>query len=117
MFIPKKYGENKIERCPFCSEQAFTRNEQGIPVCADHKHEKLADLKCMCGSYLDVRLGKFGAFCICDRCGTMNMNKVLEMNPQVHKGSFKKVAKANAYTNEYGRVEYVRSDDPRFGFR
>jgi hypothetical protein len=130
MYIPKRYGESRIEACPFCGASAYTKNKQGIPVCADHKHTELNDLKCMCGSWLDMREGKFGMFFICEKCGTRNMRQALEMNPQIGKtiskpstsqfakpASSQREQRSNAYKDENGRDIYIRSDDPRFGFR
>lgn len=117
MYVPKRYGESKVDRCPFCGQQAFARNNQGIPVCNDHRSMELNDLKCACGSYLDMRIGKFGPFFICERCGTKNMTQALEMNPQIRKDSFRKTALKNAYKDETGGDKFVRSDDPRFEFR
>lgn len=80
MFIPKRYGESKVDKCPFCAEQAFTYNAQKIPVCAKHKERRLPPLKCLCGGMLDMRQGKFGAFFTCPLCGALNMRKALEIN-------------------------------------
>ncbi|MBI3035380.1 hypothetical protein HYY71_03585 [Candidatus Woesearchaeota archaeon] len=41
MFIPKKYGQSRIDRCPFCQKQATIMNRQNVPVCASHKGEVL----------------------------------------------------------------------------
>jgi hypothetical protein len=114
MYIPKRYGESKIDRCPFCGQQAFVRNSQGLSVCADHKTTMLDGLKCACGNFMDMRIGKWGPFFICEKCGTRNMNQALEMNPQILKKSEKKV---NAYKDENGKDKFIRSDDPRFEFR
>jgi hypothetical protein len=117
MYIPKRYGEAKIDSCPFCGAQAYSRTSEGLPVCANHKNQQMPDVKCACGKYLDMRVGKFGPFFICERCGTKNMNQVLEMNPQMRQPSPAKQARAGAYKNEYGQDTFVRSDDPRFEFR
>ena len=81
MHIPKRYGESKIEPCPFCGRQAIVRNSQKIPVCKDHKDSVLEDLKCVCGNYLETKVGKFGLYFSCPKCGNMNPKRVLEMNP------------------------------------
>jgi hypothetical protein len=136
MYIPKRYGESKVEACPFCGASAYTKNKQGLAVCADHKHTELNNLKCLCGSWLDMREGKFGMFFICEKCGTRNLRQALEMNPQVLGSATRKPAstsqfappvasatktqreaRKNAYKDENGRDIYVRSDDPRFDFR
>ena len=83
MYIPKRYGQSRIENCPFCGKQAVTKNSQGVPVCAEHKNKNLNDLKCACGSWLDVRTGKFGIYFNCINCGNINFKKAMEMNEQV----------------------------------
>jgi len=59
-----------------------TKNVQGIPVFTAHKGRQLSGLKCVCGSYADIKEGKWGAYASCLRCGNINLRKVLEMNPQ-----------------------------------
>ncbi|MFH1849955.1 MAG: hypothetical protein ABH879_07290 [archaeon] len=98
----KRYGDSRIDRCPFCGQQALTMNSQGIPVCIAHKGEELTDLRCACGEYLDVRKGKFGVFFSCFNCGAKSLRKVLEMNPPKPRVEKK--------PQEF----IVRSDDPRF---
>jgi hypothetical protein len=116
MYIPKRYGESRVSACPFCGASAYAKNKQGIPVCADHKNETMQDMKCACGKWLDMREGKFGPFFVCEKCGIVSMQKAREINPQVS-ASQQRVARANAFKDENGRDVFVRSDDPRFGFR
>lgn len=78
--MPKRYGQSRVDACPFCGKQAVTISKEGIPVCLAHKHAKLNDMKCICGDYLELMTGKFGIFFKCERCGTLNMNKVFEIN-------------------------------------
>ncbi|MFH0869674.1 MAG: hypothetical protein V1866_01290 [archaeon] len=80
MRIPKRYGDYKVERCPFCRKQATGQNSEGVPVCYEHKNSKLPELKCICGSYLEMRKGKFGVFFTCIKCGNINRNKAFEIN-------------------------------------
>jgi len=79
MRIPKQYGSYRRDKCPFCEKQGTTTNEQGVPVCKEHKTEML-DLKCACGGWLDIRTGKYGAYCHCMNCGNVNMARALSMN-------------------------------------
>ena len=81
MYIPKRYGQSRVDTCPFCGKQGVTQNTQGVPVCLQHKNEKLSDLKCICGSYVDIKTGKWGAYASCMKCGNVNLKRVLEMNP------------------------------------
>ena len=124
MFIPKKYGQSKIDNCPFCQKQAITLNKQSVPVCVNHKEELLGDLKCVCGSILEMLHGKFGVFFKCINCGNMNLKKVMEFNTIKPKSNFKN----NEYSkNSYNKTEEpnknlnkpktqitIRSDDPRY---
>lgn len=82
MHIPKRYGESRIENCPFCSKQAIIKNPQGIPVCMAHKTQKLPDMKCSCGEHLMIQEGKFGVFFNCIKCGNINLKRVLEINSE-----------------------------------
>ncbi len=82
MRIPKTYGQSQITKCPFCGNQSTATNNQKIPVCVKHKDTAIGVMKCMCGSYLDMKIGKWGPFFICINCGSINMKKALEINPQ-----------------------------------
>ena len=75
----KVYGESKQLTCFICNDTATTENPQGIPVCRHHK-EEYGDFKCMCGEWVDIKTGKFGAFGVCMNCGPVNMNKLMEIN-------------------------------------
>ena len=126
MYIPKKYGEGKIDSCPFCNRQAFSKNAEGIPVCNGHKNESLGEVKCMCGTSLQMMHGKFGVFFNCLKCGNMNLRKAMEIN------SFRESGNSNSGRNKdsdgkdneeehfsiekpYQKKEIVvRSDDPRY---
>ena len=77
--MKKIYGQSRSEGCPFCGKQATLMNAQGVSVCREHKSNNL-DLKCLCGSWLDVLKGKFGAYGKCMKCGNVNLNRVLEIN-------------------------------------
>ena len=123
MFIPKKYGQSKIDNCPFCQKQAIMLNKQSVPVCIDHKDDQLDDLKCVCGETLDLLKGKFGVFFKCIKCGNMNLKKVMEFNTIKAKANFK-----NNYENgssdksenpakRFNKTKTeitIRSDDPRY---
>ncbi|MBI4981226.1 hypothetical protein HZC30_06775 [Candidatus Woesearchaeota archaeon] len=80
MFIQKRYGESKIEACPFCGEQSITTNSQDIPVCMKHKDSLMNEMKCICGEYLETLRGKWGLYFRCQRCGNVNKRKVFEIN-------------------------------------
>ena len=113
MFIPKKYGQGKVDLCPFCQKQATAMNKQEIPVCSSHKDQVLDDLKCVCGSTLEMLHGKFGVFFSCYKCGSMNLRKVLEFN--TINARMKENNYSNKSVNSRGKTAItVRSDDPRY---
>ena len=80
MRIPKKYGSYQTPLCPFCSRQAIAKSAEGVPVCSSHKDQKLPELKCGCGEYVDLRDGKWGPYFSCIRCGNVNFSRIIEMN-------------------------------------
>lgn len=45
-----------------------------------HKDSLLAEMKCICGQYLEPRRGKYGLFFICQKCGIVNKRKAFEVN-------------------------------------
>ena len=110
MYIPKKYGQSRIDKCPFCQKHATAINSQKIPVCPSHKNEMLDNLKCVCGSPLETLHGKFGVFFSCMRCGNMNMKKVLEFNEIKPKVKNENISQKKTLAQEMT----VRSDDPRY---
>ena len=115
MYIPKRYGQSKIDRCPFCQKQSTIINKQDVPVCHEHKNELLDDLKCACGSVLDIQKGKFGVFFSCMKCGNMSMRKMLEIN--TIKPRMKTYSKSNFENNSKSadkQTMTVRNDDPRY---
>jgi len=77
MNLPKKYGVYQVKRCPFCESIATAKNKQDIPVCHRHKSELIEDIKCQCGFFLELKIGKFGPFFICPKCGTINFEKAM----------------------------------------
>ena len=126
MRIPKRYGQSKINKCPFCGTQATLQNPQGIPVCRRHKDFTLDDLRCACGDELEPRSGKFGPYFHCMNCGNINFRKGLEMNegrinrkkePELKKRKKFEEVKSEARKEDTGPKETtVRSDEIDFMF-
>jgi len=85
MYIPKRYGQSKVDLCPFCRKAATTKNSQQVPVCYVHKASVLKDLTCFCGDLLELKDGKYGIYFSCTNCGNINIKKALEMNPELGK--------------------------------
>lgn len=75
----KVYGESQDTKCLFCDKQATTQNEQGLPSCNAHTSSKLEDIRCNCGAYLDIKQSKWGAFFVCENCGSLSLQKGLSL--------------------------------------
>ena len=56
-------------------------SEQNVPCCSKHKKSVLPDMKCACGSWLDLKESKYGPFWLCLKCGPVSWRKGLEVNP------------------------------------
>lgn len=112
----KVYGSYQQAQCPFCGKVALAKNEQGVPVCNTHKKSMLQDMKCVCGSWLDVRPGKYGAFALCERCGPMSLNKAYSMTggPKEHKPEPKAKPKYAPKIKKDGRETVITSDELDF---
>ena len=122
MYIPKRYGQSRIDRCPFCDKQATAKNKQGIPVCAVHKNSIMNEMKCACGEYLELKNGKYGIFFNCMKCGNMNLMKVLEINEIIDVNNSDKIINnqnksqktTEKKTDKRPKEITVSSDDPLY---
>ncbi|NTV24084.1 MAG: hypothetical protein HGA85_06985 [Nanoarchaeota archaeon] len=85
MYIPKRYGQSKVDTCPLCGKRALFKNKDGLTFCEDHKGSSIPEIRCVCGSYLEMKKGKFGAFFVCINCGTINMKRGLDMLDNMQK--------------------------------
>jgi len=77
--VPKKYGQYKVSRCSFCGKVATCKNDQGAEVCPAHRKSVVEEIKCKCGSWLELNDGKFGPYFNCLNCGNINFAKGMEM--------------------------------------
>ncbi len=109
MFIPKRYGESKRMDCPFCQKPATLNNAQGIPTCLAHKEQQLPDLKCMCGSWLELRQGDWGPYFNCTNCGNLSFAKAMARSTPAPEQQQPAAEKKSTPTHIV-----VRSDDPRY---
>ena len=75
----KTYGQYKTRTCPFCNRMATQTNEAGVDVCYQHRTQKMEEIRCTCGSWLDQKSGKFGAYFNCINCGNFNYEKGMEI--------------------------------------
>src|SRR3989338_3398 len=74
----KSYGNYKTTPCPFCQRTATHKNTQGRETCHRHAKDALPEIKCLCGSWLEQKAGKFGPYFNCANCGNINFKKGLE---------------------------------------
>jgi len=79
----KTYGTYMTNNCSFCGSLATQKNDSGLYVCHRHLKEKLAEIKCTCGSWLEQRSGKFGPYFNCLHCGNISYAKGMEMKQLV----------------------------------
>ena len=114
MYIPKRYGESKIDKCPFCSQRATTNNNQGVAVCKDHKESVLNEMRCACGDILELKMGKFGAYFNCMSCGNINMKKVLDVNDVRDVSENAEKIKESVKEKRVVKEITIRSDDPLY---
>jgi len=110
--IPKKYGQYKTSRCPFCGKVATCKNEQGAEVCPAHRKSVVEEIKCKCGSWLELCDGKFGPYFNCLNCGNINFQKGMEMkNLDVNK-NLAKESKSNLNSNN--KTEVKKESKPKY---
>ncbi|MBS3127948.1 hypothetical protein J4410_02290 [Candidatus Woesearchaeota archaeon] len=116
MFIPKKYGKSKVEKCPFCDQQAITFNKQGLIVCRNHISALLGEMKCVCGKFADLKTGKWGVYFSCLSCGNVNAKKIFEINNVINlNGKNENKSPENIIQKRKNPTEItIRSDDPRY---
>jgi len=58
---------------------ATQKNEQGVDVCYQHTKQVMDEIKCTCGQWLEQRVGKFGPYFNCMKCGNISFAKGMEM--------------------------------------
>ncbi len=75
----KIYGEYKTDNCYFCGKIATATNKSGVLTCRHHTETQMEEIKCVCGTWLEARSGKFGPYFNCLNCGNINFKKGLEM--------------------------------------
>ena len=80
----KVYGQSQNTTCVFCEKQATTQSTQGFPACNAHVNATIEDIRCTCGSYLDVKQSKWGAFFLCENCGALSLQKGLSLRDNAH---------------------------------
>ena len=74
----KVIGQYQTPECPFCGKRALAVNSQKVPVCVEHKNKLIPEKRCSCGSWLDLRHGKYGPYFNCIKCGNLSYAKGTE---------------------------------------
>lgn len=107
----KVYGDYKTSDCPFCGKIATSKNEQGLDVCNQHKEKVMDEIKCVCGSWLESRSGKFGPYYNCITCGNVNFQKAMSMKSmQTKNKNFKTQEKTNSGESNFKEKEKKQED-------
>lgn len=127
MFRKKVYGESRLASCPFCGRNGVARNSQGVPVCEAHRSHNIDNLRCACGSALDLRIGKWGPYGFCDSCGNISWSKVCELNSMTKEAKPASNRAISMTSDDVGAERFeqrskpekpkeitIRSDDPDF---
>jgi len=113
--IPKKYGSSKTTPCPFCQRIATLINQQGMEVCRLHAQETLPEIKCICGSWLELCSGKFGPYFNCLKCGNINFKKGMELQGRISPQKKEAVKEETKPTTAREKKEItITSNDPRY---
>lgn len=112
MGMRKSYGSYRTETCPFCGGAAYSKNKQGMAVCAKHKDSEMGDMKCACGEIAEMREGKWGTFFLCRNCGPLNKTKIMSVNTVTDKKAVERDKYAEKRKHDGKTETVVRSDDP-----
>ncbi len=135
----KTYGEYKEVPCPFCGKRATHKNSQDVEVCPQHTQSVMEEIRCICGSWLEQRSGKFGPYFNCIKCGNINFTKGMELKDlqsrmqqkkelttqsssltssssiQTTSSQSQKSSSQKQYSSSHEKKEItIRSDDPRY---
>ena len=81
----------------------------------------MEESKCICGSWLELRQGKFGPYFHCEKCGNKNFSKGMEVIQSVKPTSFVeeeregKEKQKNKFTDNKERKETtITTDDVEY---
>jgi len=77
----KKIKGTVINKCVFCNKRPETTvNSQGFNCCIKCRHKNI-EAKChVCGSFMEVKKGSYGAYFKCyDNCSLLNVHKLNEL--------------------------------------
>ena len=72
----------------------------------------MPEIKCTCGSWLELRAGKFGSYFNCLNCGNVNYNKGMAMKELTMK-DMPKVVKEEPKVSLESKVTPVRKEPER----
>lgn len=85
----KVYGESEKTLCAFCGRHATTRNAERVPVCEAHRTEKLEEVRCLCGRFMELKEGKWGPFFVCPACGPLRFDRARERSRDTKQNPYK----------------------------
>jgi len=116
----KSWGNYKTASCPFCGKISTQTTEQGLNVCRNHTNQKLEEIRCTCGSWLEQRSGKFGPYFNCLKCGNISYNKGMEIKSMTTvtfakelKEIESKPIQKNSYENRYAHLKEKKEPTKR----
>lgn len=115
--LKKQYGNYKVLTCSFCARTATQQTEQGVEVCHKHTHETVDEIKCTCGSWLELRSGKFGPYFNCINCGNLNYQKGMEIKEITMRNSSKEPVKTESQKvseHRKSREITISTNDPQY---
>ena len=111
----KTYGEYKVAHCPFCDKIATFKNEQGLNVCKAHLQQKMEEIKCTCGCWLETKSGKFGPYFNCIKCGNINYHKGLAMKEMTTPIKVEEPKKLVSEFSEYRAKKEIKKKEDEEG--
>jgi len=106
----KVYGSYRKSSCPYCGADAMSKNEIGLSVCKNHIKTDSLDIKCSCGSWLDVKEGKFGTFFLCENCGPIGMGKAMELKSNMPEQKVEVKLDAHTENKEIQKADFSKND-------
>jgi hypothetical protein len=110
----KSYGNYKTSSCPFCGKIATNQNEQGLDVCTQHTKRSMEEIKCTCGSWLELKKGKFGPYFNCMKCGNLNYQRAMEIKSMTQIG-LSHIERTKEETSHIVKKEItIDSNDPNY---
>jgi hypothetical protein len=111
----KRYGQSKVVNCAFCGKIATHKSEDGLEVCHIHVKQKMEEIKCTCGSWLEQKVSNFGPYFNCINCGNFNFDRAMEIKSVTMKEEKKQevIVEKKIYREEPKEIT-ITSDDVEY---